>query len=160
MEIGGLPTHVLLVHGVVVLLPLLALTSIAYIAWRKGRAVLAWPLLVGVFVVGPMTLLTKEMGERFAETRRPTELLGSHMEFGDLAFAACGLLCVAVLLMLASTWQGLARVSWLRWTAKLQNPLFTKVISVITAIAAVAAVVATVLAGHSGATSVWSGWNQ
>lgn len=53
-EILGLPAHVLVVHAVVVLVPLLALLSAAYVALPRFRARLDWAVAI-LAVVAPVS---------------------------------------------------------------------------------------------------------
>ena len=46
MELNGVPLHPLVVHAVVVLGPLAALTGLAYAAVPRWRWLLRWPLVV------------------------------------------------------------------------------------------------------------------
>ncbi|MGH3703233.1 MAG: hypothetical protein ACRDT9_01260, partial [Agromyces sp.] len=60
---AGLPLHVLLVHAVVVLTPLLSLLLIVIAAWPGARRVLWLPSLVGAAVLLPLGLVTVEAGK-------------------------------------------------------------------------------------------------
>ncbi len=94
IEIAGLPAHILLIHGVVVLAPLAGIAAIVYGAWRAARKYLAWPL--GVLSLGlvPLTLVTAQAGEQLERTRAASHLLHEHVEQGDLfEVPRRGLLC-------------------------------------------------------------------
>ena len=69
-EIAGLPLHVLLVHAIVVLVPLLALLLVVIAAWPAARRVLWLPALIGAAVLLPLGLVTIEAG-KWLEVRVP-----------------------------------------------------------------------------------------
>ncbi|MEU8259122.1 DUF2231 domain-containing protein [Micromonospora sp. NPDC048999] len=155
-EVNGLPLHVLVVHAVVVLAPLLALISVAYgvLPWWRSR--LDWAV-AGLAVVTPIaTFVAKESGEAFEKAQRQRGLGGEflrkieeHSEYGDTLFWFTIGLAVAALLLLLVT-SGLPRVRTLpRWLA----PVLTGIVVVLAAFA----LVYVYLAGDSGAQVVWGG---
>ncbi|MFJ8582731.1 DUF2231 domain-containing protein [Micromonospora sp. NPDC093277] len=155
-EVNGLPLHVLVIHAVVVLVPLLALLSVAYGVLPRWRSRLDWAV-AGLAVVTPIaTFVAKESGEAFEEAQRQRGLGGEflrkieeHSEYGDTLFWFTIGLAVAALLLLLVT-SGLARVRGLpRWLA----PVLTGMVVVL----AVFALVYVFLAGDSGAQVVWGG---
>ena len=77
VEIGGLPAHILLVHGVVVLAPLAGLMAVVFALWRRSRAYLAWPLGVLAVVLVPLSVLTAQAGEQLERPGLPRPLSGS-----------------------------------------------------------------------------------
>jgi hypothetical protein len=66
-EINGLPLHPLVVHGVVVLIPLLALIAVVFLfpRWRRG---LRWPMVALAVVVLGATFVARESGENLEES--------------------------------------------------------------------------------------------
>ncbi len=155
-EVNGLPLHVLVVHAVVVLVPLLALISVAYgvLPWWRSR--LDWAV-AGLAVVTPIaTFFAKESGEAFEEVQRQRGLGGDflrkieeHAEYGDTLFWFTIGLAVAALLLLLVT-SNLPRVRGLpRWLA----PVLTGVVVVLAAFA----LIYVYLTGDSGAQVVWGG---
>ena len=57
MELNGVPLHPLVVHAVVVLGPLAALTGLAYAFVPQWRWLLRWPLFVLAVVTAVAALL-------------------------------------------------------------------------------------------------------
>jgi len=155
-EISGLPGHVLVIHAVVVLVPLLALASVAYGVLPRWRSRLDWAV-AGLAVVTPIaTFVAKESGEAFEEALRQRGLGGEllrkieeHSEYGStLLWFTIGLAVAALLLLLVTS--GLARVRALpRWLA----PVLTGVVIVLAAFA----LVYVYQTGDTGAQAVWSG---
>ncbi|MFU8870792.1 DUF2231 domain-containing protein [Micromonospora sp. SL4-19] len=156
LEVNGLPLHALVVHAVVVLVPLLALISVAYGVFPRWRSRLDWAV-AGLAVVTPIaTFVAKESGEAFEELQRTRGIGGEflrkieeHAEYADTLFWFTIGLAVAALLLLLLT-SGLARVRSLpRW--------LTPVLAGMVVVLAVFALVYVYLTGDSGAQLVWSG---
>ena len=140
-SVAGLPLHPLVVHGVVVLLPLMAVLTVLVAALaRLSRG--AWPVVAGNVVVTLMALVAKESGERLqASYPVQDEALQRHADLGDVLplFALGVLLASLVVALVRSTGR-------LRWVGL-----------ALTVVAAAAAITWTVLTGHSGAFAVWDG---
>lgn len=92
----GLPMHALVIHAVVVLVPLSALCTIAYVARPSWRWVLRWPTVAGALVSGISAFVAAESGERLlirvSTTRASTtnfELLSNHTTWGNRAKIVC-----------------------------------------------------------------------
>lgn len=95
--IAGLPVHVLIIHVVVVIGPIAALTAIAYAVRPAWRARLRMPLSVLAVVTGLAGLVAGESGE--ALERRVSAankgdaaamaVLHAHTEAGDVAKVVC-----------------------------------------------------------------------
>lgn len=101
----GLPTHPLLVHGVVVLLPLLALGT-GLLSWRPAWwSRLAIPVAAANLVVFALTFLAKESGERLEHQVPKTAAVHEHAEVGDLLPALAGLLFVCALVPAYLAWR-------------------------------------------------------
>jgi len=99
--INGLPSHVLLVHFLVVLVPLTALLEIMCALWpavRRGHIV--WLTLVLAVVTMVLTPITTEAGEWLYDLRRhPDPVLQEHAQRGGwLIYFAVALLAVAIAL--------------------------------------------------------------
>ncbi|MFF1386038.1 hypothetical protein ACFVWT_21015 [Arthrobacter sp. NPDC058288] len=162
IEIAGLPAHILLIHGVVVLAPLAGLAAIIYGVWRAARRHLAWPL--GVLSLGlvPLTLLTAQAGEQLEKARPASNLIHEHVEQGDLLKYLSVAFFVVVAMMLAVTYEPFARRLDLMGARGLMARLGSNR-AVRTALLAAGAVAGAVLiyqsiiTGHSGAASVWAG---
>lgn len=143
--IFGLPVHPLVVHGAVVLIPLVAIAGLvmSYLpsfSRRYGKLVLV------IAVIAQLSLfIAKLSGESFEE--RLGKEVERHANLGEIApFTTLPLL---VLL-------------YLRWRmdrsgATVGSPAVRRLVSIALVIAALAALVFIFLTGHSGADSVW-GW--
>jgi len=82
-EVAGLPLHVLLVHAVVVLVPLLALLLVVIAAWPGARRVLWLPALIGAAVLLPLGLVTIEAGKWLQVRVPPAPLIQEHTAIGE-----------------------------------------------------------------------------
>ena len=153
--IFGLPMHALVIHAVVVLVPLSALSAIAYVVRPGWRRVLRWPTAAGAVVSGVSAFVAAESGE--ALQRRVTrvragsfdaQLLNDHVEWGDRAKLLC-------LLFMALTLVAL----WFARPPDEESPrghAFDVLVGTLVVLSAVAAVVTVVLAGHAGSAVVWN----
>ncbi|PWU44437.1 hypothetical protein DLE60_16930 [Micromonospora globispora] len=155
-EINGLPGHILVIHAAVVLVPLLALLSVAYGVLPRWRPRLDWA--VAVLAVGTpiVTWVATESGEAFEEVQREKGASGEflrkieeHSEYGGtLLWWTVGLAVAALLLLLVTS--GYPRARMLpRWLP----PVLTAVVVVL----AVLTLAYAYLTGDSGAQMVWSG---
>ena len=85
MELNGVPLHPLVVHAVVVLGPLAALTGLAYAFVPRWRWLLRWPLVVLAVVTAGAAVLAASAGEALLEARPELEpLVEEHEESGEL----------------------------------------------------------------------------
>ena len=75
MEVNGLPLHPLVVHAVVVLGPLAALTGLAYALVPRWRWVLRWPLVALAVVTAVAALAAVAAGEDLLAARPELEPL-------------------------------------------------------------------------------------
>lgn len=148
--IFGLPTHPLVVHAVVVLLPLAALTGVVVAVWPAARARYAVPVLALTTAALLSIPVATETGEHLEPHVRPSALVERHTEMAD------GLLPFAFLL-----WLGLAVMVAVRWYTASRTVSWGKYL---TAAAAVVAVAGAVISGvqvtrigHSGAKAAWHG---
>ncbi|GGN04662.1 hypothetical protein GCM10009721_35100 [Terrabacter tumescens] len=153
--IFGLPMHALVIHAVVVLVPLSALSAIAYVVRPGWRRVLRWPTAASAVVSGVSAFVAAESGE--ALQRRVTrvragsfdaQMLNDHVEWGDRAKLLC-------LLFMALTLVAL----WFARPPDEESPrghAFDVLVGTLVVLSAVAAVVTVVLAGHAGSAVVWN----
>lgn len=162
IEIAGLPAHILLIHGVVVLAPLTGLASIVYGVWRSARQALAWPL--GVLSLGlvPLTLVTAQAGEQLEKTRPASRLLHEHVEQGDLLKYLAVAFFVVVAMMLAVTYEPFARrldlLGARGYMGRLRSNRAVRVALLAAgAVAGAVLIYQSIITGHSGAASVWAG---
>jgi uncharacterized membrane protein len=98
---NGLPSHVLLVHFLLVLVPLTALLEIVCAVWpavRRGHTV--WLTLILAIVTTVLTPITTDAGEWLYDLRRnPSPILQEHAERGGwLIYFSVALLVVGVAL--------------------------------------------------------------
>ena len=142
----GLPVHALVVHGVVVLLPLMALVTLVW-AWRRpARLAAGWVVVAADAVVVAMTFVAKESGEAL-QRRLGGRAALEHGELADpLPLIAGALLLTALLVQLHRTRADSARDGG----GGLRTAL-----SVLVSAAAAVVVVWTIRVGHSGAQAVW-----
>ncbi|WP_329473100.1 hypothetical protein OIE75_32685 [Streptomyces sp. NBC_01723] len=158
-EVTGLPVHVLVVHAVVVLLPLTALTAITYALVPRWRAILRWPMPIGAALsLGFVYAAGGSGGELFAG--RAAELRGAeltatvaHEEQGELllwyalAFFAVSLISA---LLLSSTSHSTRAQDRRGATKPLQF-----VLAALLVIVAAGTGYQTVVTGHGGSKAVW-----
>lgn len=147
-KIFDLPSHILIIHLVVVGIPVAALATVAMAVrpqWRSGKTGLAIIVIDALAVVG--TYLARITGEAFFNNQsglRTLKQVIDHKNLGmTLIWYVLGLLVAAVLLVLAE---------------KYERPPLTTVFAILAAAAAVAAVVQTVRVGDAGARATWSGY--
>ncbi|KRF30339.1 DUF2231 domain-containing protein [Nocardioides sp. Soil805] len=154
MEINGLPLHPLVVHAVVVLGPLAALTGLAYAFVPRWRWLLRWPLLVLALVTAVAALVATSSGESLLEARPGLEtLVEDHQDQGELmrnasfAYAAAAAFAAWALGGSSPLASG--------WGAREANPVLGVPAMALVAVAAVALLVLLFPAGESGARAVW-----
>jgi hypothetical protein len=137
----GLPVHALVIHGVVVLLPLMAVVTMA-VAFRPSWRAVATPWVLGAdVVVYLMTFAAAESGEELkARLGVSGEAIDTHLDYGTwLPWIALGLVAAAALL----------------WFSVRYRAALLPVALVAVVVTGLAAIVWTVLTGDSGARAVW-----
>jgi hypothetical protein len=78
-----LPLHVLLVHAVIVLVPLVGLALVVIAAWPAARRVLWLPVLIAAVLLVPLGLVTIEAG-KWLQARVPAApLIQEHTSIGE-----------------------------------------------------------------------------
>ena len=144
---GDLPLHVLVIHLTVVLLPVAALTAIAFALVPRWRRLLRWPALV--LGVGALVcaFVAKESGEAFVEAV-PTlsKAVELHAKRGDLLFWYCLIFAVVAV----------AAFLLLREGARRGRPLELLTQAAVVVIA-VLVIWQTIRTGDAGAKAVWQG---
>ncbi|MBV8965496.1 MAG: hypothetical protein JO191_04890 [Mycobacteriaceae bacterium] len=147
--INGLPSHVLLVHFMVVLVPLTALLVIVCALWpavRRGQIV--WLTLILAIVTTVLTPITTNAGEwLYGLRRQPDPILQQHAERGGWMIYFCvALLVVAIALAVLHV-------------AERRSDKRRRFAHVIVAIASLAVGISSVVqlyrVGDTGAQSVW-----
>jgi hypothetical protein len=148
--IFGLPSHPLVIHAVVVLVPLAALSAIVVAVWPAAReryASLALAVATLALISIPVATHT---GELLEERVKVTPLVEKHTSMAD------GLLPFAFLL-----WLGLAVLVFARWYGRTRNVDWAKYLTGAAAVLAVAGAIASGIQvtriGHSGAEAAWHG---
>jgi Ca2+/Na+ antiporter len=159
MEIGGLPAHILLIHGVVVLAPLAGLMAMVFALWRRSRTYLAWPLGVLALLMVPLSVLTAEAGEQLEDIRPASELIKEHAEQGSFfRFVTVIFLVVVAGQILAAFPSTVSRWPAFRGTGHaLSARWLIPATSVLGVLAGLFLIYESVVTGHSGSASVWSG---
>ncbi len=149
--VGGLPTHPLVVHLAVVMLPLSVIALIVIIAVPRWRAAYGWLTMAALLVGAGAGVLAAQTGEALgAQIGLPQD----HAQWGDI-LEKVGLLTFVV----GAVWFWLQRRNAAPTPGA--RPVLGPPAQAVAALASVALAVATlgltVVVGHSGATAVWQG---
>ncbi|HET8682100.1 MAG TPA: hypothetical protein VFM54_09515 [Micromonosporaceae bacterium] len=171
-QIMGLPTHVLLNHTAVVLVPLLAAAAACYALLPMLRPPLRW-LSLALAVVAPLSaLLAKLSGDAFFRALQgfePPRIGGDmvarvqeHQQYGSiLAWVSAGLGIATLLLVYVADQarrdarEGGAPAAGAVAGSLIESRGFTTALTVVTVGLAVASLVFIYLTGDSGARMVW-----
>ena len=147
-----MPLHPLVVHAVVVLGPLAALTGLAYAAVPRWRWLLRWPLVVLALTTAVASVVAAQAGESLLEMRPELEpLVEEHGELGELLrTVALGYVVVAAV----AAW-ALGGASALASGRGARETRLGIPVAVVLAAASVGLLVVLYLAGDSGAQAVW-----
>ena len=147
-----MPLHPLVVHAVVVLGPLAALTGLVYAAVPRWRWLLRWPLVVLGVVVAVTALVAVAAGEDLLASRPElAPIVADHEEAGEmLRNVALGYVVVAGL----AAW-ALGGTSALASGRGARETRLGIPVAVLLAVGAVALLVTVYLAGDSGSAAVW-----
>lgn len=158
--LGGLPTHPLLVHVPVVLIPLATIGALV-MALRPKLLHTFGPTVAGLAGIGFLgALLAANSGEELEESRRAagetiSGTLHDHAEMGDTVQVIAGIFFVLLLAwVLFNRWS--SKVGDERATAVVRKPRVVGIVlAVMVVLAGAGATTSVVLTGHSGAKSVW-----
>lgn len=172
-DLFGLPTHILLLHVVVVLLPVAAAATFAValiprFRHRYGLAVLAFTFVTTLFVP-----LTSQSGEGLAERLPDDPSIAHHAAIGQqlVIWAAVFGICLAAVVALDLIRRASApredlsaserwAMRWIPGAPRPTPPPWTKTAFTIARVLAVAAAIGVTVmvirAGHSGAQAVWT----
>jgi uncharacterized membrane protein len=149
-NIDNIPTHPLVVHLPIVLVPLTLICVLVFSLRKKWHAHYAIPVAALSFVALIGSYLAKESGEGLEERVRETSLMEKHTELGDQFFTIALLMFLVVLV-----W---AFVGWY-FRNKSDDESKYKYLRIGICVVAVAVVsyasFAVYKVGHSGAKSVW-----
>lgn len=145
-KIFGLPTHVLVIHLVVVGIPVAAFATVAMALrpkWRSGRIGMAIIAVDVLAVIG--TFIARETGLAFFNHQKngiaQLPQVISHKNLGmTLIWYVLGILAAAILLMLAE---------------KYERPPLTTVFAIVAIGAAIATTVQTIRVGDAGARAAY-----
>jgi glucan phosphoethanolaminetransferase (alkaline phosphatase superfamily) len=147
--IQGLPTHLLVIHAVVVLVPLCAAAVVVMVFSRLWRERLRWPLLILLTGALVSTYVAKQSGQwlqqRLASRGVSNAAITQHVDDGNKAIWFVLAFWVVV-------------VVWLYLDAR--RPPAVTATRALGVVAAVVALVATgwiVVTGHAGSNAVWKG---
>jgi hypothetical protein len=135
----GLPVHALVVHGVVVLLPLMAIITAVVACVPRWRARAAWPVAVIDGGMVAMTLVARQSGEAL-QKRLGGQIAQEHAALGK------NLIWFAFAMFLASLAVALVR----------RSPKAT-LGGVLAVAASIFTIWWTIRVGHTGADALWKG---
>lgn len=154
--INGLPTHVLLVHAVVVLIPLAAVSTILSAVWPAARRRLGAGTPVTALIALVLVPVTTSAGGWLRDRVPDTALVRRHAELGDqlLPFAACLFVLAALVWMLDSN---TVAAQHLNPKSRAAGRTVTAVVAVLAVAASVAVIIQTYRIGDSGAQAAWHG---
>lgn len=166
-QIFGLPLHVLVLHAIVVLGPLAALTAIAYAIRPRWRWYLRWPVLALAVIAGVAGFVTGQSGEALQEQLVANGVGGTTLEMIE-AHAQAGTTAqiVAIVFMvvtLGAVWFVLpagprpAGAGGAEAGHRTLSPALQAVTAGVVALLSVGLIVTVAIAGHLGATAAWSG---
>ena len=153
----NLPLHVLVIHAAVVVLPVGALTGIAFALVPKWRWLLRWPVLVLGAGSALLAFVAMESGDAFvAALPQLDQLVKVHRARGTLLFWFS--LVFMVLIILAFFWLAgpSALASGKGAKATKSRPL-ELVLSAAVVVMGVLVIWQTVRTGDAGARAVWNG---
>ena len=147
-----MPVHPLVVHAVVVLVPLAALTGLAYAAVPRWRWLLRWPLVALALGAAGAAVVAAQSGEWLLESRPElAPIVEDHHGYGTLLRnVALGYVVVAGL----AAW-ALGGTSALASGKGARETRFGIPVALLLVVGAVALLVTVFLAGDSGARAVW-----
>ncbi len=169
-DVFGLPTHIVLLHVVVVLLPIAAVATIAVVAspWFRHRYGLV--VVAATFVITLFVPLTSQAGEALAERLPDAPEIQTHADVGKqlviwAAVFGAGLAAVVLLDVIrratapdltgAETWA----VAWLPSQLRSSTPGWAdaafRAFQVLAILASIGVLVMVIRAGHTGAEAVW-----
>ncbi len=147
--INGLPVHVLVVHAVVVLLPLMSVVTVAFVVRPRWRRELPWAVL-GNLLAAAATYAAMESGEKLQDRLSNPNFGEVAKDHGDIA---------KYLIYFALAQFVVSLIVWLLLRTRDESPrtsapkLATSV--VLTLAVGVAAIAWTYRVGDSGAKAAW-----
>ncbi|OMH34117.1 DUF2231 domain-containing protein [Tersicoccus sp. Bi-70] len=159
LEFFGLPTHILLLHAVVVFSPLAALGGILYAVVSRWRRATEWPVAVLAVVSAGFAVVTASAGERLEEALPSEPLIREHAEHGDLLKVVAVIFAGLVILLVLETGPWTARR--LPQLDRLRAlPWLRILLQVLTVLGGLFLIYQTIVTGHSGAAATWADWKK
>lgn len=149
-EVGGLPLHPLLVHGVVVLLPLTALAAVLAVFWPAARRRLGIVMPLGALLVLVLVPITVLAGESLEQTVGAVPSVRAHEALGRMLLPWA----IALFVATAAQW-GWFRFGEPRVELRRTRTIVAVALGALVLAVAAGSVVLVVLIGDSGARSVW-----
>jgi uncharacterized membrane protein len=155
-QILGLPAHPLIIHFAVVLTPLLVAVAVAYALLPRGRAYVAWAVVLLSLAAPAAVFAAKESGESLKSARFATAdgalgaRISAHQSFANPLLLSVAGLAVAALLLVYATRPARDSVGGDRFG----RPV-TLGLSALTLVVAAVAGYFVFRAGDSGARAVW-----
>ncbi|KAA0021337.1 DUF2231 domain-containing protein [Antrihabitans cavernicola] len=144
--IDGLPAHVLLVHFIVVVAPLVATLEIVAALWPAARSRLVWLIVVLAVLTTVLTPVTTDAGEWLEDRLGASDAIRTHADRGDwMIYFSVAMLVVALLLAALHLRENRLDTS---------TPLRVAV-AVLAVVIGVATMVQIYRIGESGARAVW-----
>lgn len=153
--IFGIPAHPLIVHGVVVLVPLVAVGAIAAMVSPWVRAHIGWLVAAGAALNVILVPLATGSGESLEEKVDETALVEAHTEMGEQLTVWVIVLAIALIASM------LVALLVSRRSAASSTPIWASrwvglTLAAVTIIASCGALVQVARIGHSGAKATWS----
>jgi hypothetical protein len=147
----GLPTHPLIVHATVVVVPTAALSVLLAAVWPRFRAWAGWgPAALAVLAV-VLTPLSTSTGESLEHSVGENALVQDHARLGDmLLWWVIPLAVLAVASLLLHRTHRLDRPA-----GRSRSRGLAAVVMVLPVVVALGTLVQVVLIGHSGAKAAW-----
>jgi len=144
--IFGLPAHPLVVHAVVVLVPLAALSGLVVAVWPAARARYA-PLALAVATLALISVpIATHTGEQLESHVQPSAFVERHTEMADGLLPFMGLLWLGLVALIVARRMS---AGWSRYLAG--------VAAVVAVAGAIASGVQVARIGDSGARAAWHG---
>jgi hypothetical protein len=154
---GDLPLHVLVIHLTVLVLPVGALTAIAFALVPKWRWLLRWPaLLLGLGSL-VCAFVAKKSGEAFvAAVPQLEQLVKVHRDRGNLLFLFCiafAVVAVAAFLLLS----GPSALASGKGSKETKSRPLELLVSAAVVVIGIVVIYQTIRTGDAGAKAVWHG---
>jgi uncharacterized membrane protein len=155
---GSLPTHPLLVHFPIVLVPVTLILAVLAVFWRRYQRGLAIALLCTGVIGGGAGYLAGESGEKL-QRRLPNgqdAAIMHHASYGDTAKTLCALLVIMSIVYAVWVWRDRLGMGPGNAVGRVLSGTWVTVVLGVAVIGlSAAATTWVVLAGHSGAEAVW-----